>query len=316
MHGVHRVLRGDVLGDRSPAVAAERLTVQGESGAHSHDFLEIAVVRAGTARHATSAGSQPLGPGDVVVLRPGEWHAYADGVGLQVANCYVGTEVFSRELAWVREDAVLRQLVWPRVAAGDAVRHLSVRLAPDRRDAVLGAVDALVALTAPSGRGWSSALAGATRARSVVALLQVVAAVAEAVPAPTAEVLQPTRPAVVAAAALMEADPATRWTLAGLGRATHVSTAHLGRTFTEDIGVSPLRYLARLRAERAAALLVETDLTVARVAATVGWTDPNLFARRFRAELGLSPTRYRARFRVTPGPGGAGSARPAAATRR
>ncbi len=59
-----------------------------------------------------------------------------------------------------------------------------------------------------------------------------------------------------------------------------------------------MRYLTRLRAERAPALLVETDLQVSVVAALVGWHDPNLLARRFRAESGLSPTQYRSRFRA------------------
>ena len=50
-----------------------------------------------------------------------------------------------------------------------------------------------------------------------------------------------------------------------------------------------MHYLARLRAERAAAMLVSTDLPVAVVGTEVGWPDPAYFSRRFRASFGVSP---------------------------
>ena len=62
-------------------------------------------------------------------------------------------------------------------------------------------------------------------------------------------------------------------------------------------GISPMAYLDRLRAERAAGLLIETELPIATVGALVGWHDPSHASRRFRATFGLSPSRYRSTFR-------------------
>jgi transcriptional regulator GlxA family with amidase domain len=58
-----------------------------------------------------------------------------------------------------------------------------------------------------------------------------------------------------------------------------------------------MAYLDRIRAERAAGLLIETELPIATVGAMVGWHDPSHASRRFRATFGLSPSRYRATFR-------------------
>ena len=55
-----------------------------------------------------------------------------------------------------------------------------------------------------------------------------------------------------------------------------------------------MTYLARHRAERAAALLMHTARPVKDIGYEVGWSDPNYFARRFRKFFACSPTAYRA----------------------
>ena len=50
-----------------------------------------------------------------------------------------------------------------------------------------------------------------------------------------------------------------------------------------------MAYLARVRWERAAALLVETEASVGEVGGLVGWPDANYFSRVFRAQCGMSP---------------------------
>ncbi|MBL1120176.1 helix-turn-helix domain-containing protein [Streptomyces sp. 110] len=59
-----------------------------------------------------------------------------------------------------------------------------------------------------------------------------------------------------------------------------------------------MAYLGRLRAERAAALLIETDLPVAAIGRRVSWPDPNCTSRRFRHHYGMSPAHYRERLRA------------------
>jgi AraC family L-rhamnose operon transcriptional activator RhaR len=82
-----------------------------------------------------------------------------------------------------------------------------------------------------------------------------------------------------------------------LAEAVNLDPAYLSRLFRRHTGLSPLGFLARLRAERAATLLAHSDLPAARVGAAVGWDDPTYFARRFRSLVGSTPTQYRTRTR-------------------
>ncbi|MET7279631.1 AraC family transcriptional regulator [Kribbella sp. NPDC005582] len=104
-------------------------------------------------------------------------------------------------------------------------------------------------------------------------------------------------PAVQHAMRLLEADLATTWTLDRLAAAVNLAPGYLVRLFGRAVATSPMAYLQRIRAERAAGLLIETELPIATIGALVGWPDPSHATRRFRAHFGLSPTRYREAFR-------------------
>jgi AraC family L-rhamnose operon transcriptional activator RhaR len=62
-----------------------------------------------------------------------------------------------------------------------------------------------------------------------------------------------------------------------------------------------MAYLAQLRAEHAAVLLLHSDDSVTHIGRAVGWPDQSNFARRFRAHYGLSATTYRKRFATQAG---------------
>ena len=103
-------------------------------------------------------------------------------------------------------------------------------------------------------------------------------------------------PAVVRAMRLLEADLAQDWTLTGLAAELHLAPGYLVRLFNAATGLPPMAYLAQLRAEHAAVLLLHSDEPVTSIGRTVGWPDQSMFARRFKAHYGLSATTYRKRF--------------------
>jgi len=82
-------------------------------------------------------------------------------------------------------------------------------------------------------------------------------------------------------------------TLADLAGVAHLSPRGLSRAFTAAIGITPLEYQQRLRLERAATLLAETDLTVDAVSARCGFRDGRHLRRLFKARYGLPPSQSR-----------------------
>jgi AraC-like DNA-binding protein len=79
-----------------------------------------------------------------------------------------------------------------------------------------------------------------------------------------------------------------------LARAAHLSPAHFSRAFRREFGESPHQYLLTRRLERAAALLRNTDHTVADICFTVGLQSVGSFTTSFTRAYGVSPTAYRA----------------------
>jgi AraC-like DNA-binding protein len=81
-----------------------------------------------------------------------------------------------------------------------------------------------------------------------------------------------------------------------LARAANLSPAHFSREFRRAFGETPHRYLLTRRLERAAALLRNTDWSVARVCFAVGLRSVGSFTTSFGRAYGISPTQYRASF--------------------
>ena len=67
------------------------------------------------------------------------------------------------------------------------------------------------------------------------------------------------------------------------------SREHLARRVAERLGVPPATWLARVRLERALALLRDTALPVAAIARQCGFGSTHTLARRVRAATGRSP---------------------------
>jgi AraC-like DNA-binding protein len=107
-------------------------------------------------------------------------------------------------------------------------------------------------------------------------------------------------PALRRALELLHAEPARRWTLQRLAKACGASRAALARHFSRDVGIPPLRYLAELRLLRAAEFLLESDLSLAEVAAAVGYDSEFAFNRAFKRRHGLPPGMFRRRQQSSP----------------
>ncbi|MGH7643803.1 MAG: helix-turn-helix domain-containing protein [Candidatus Dormibacteria bacterium] len=81
-----------------------------------------------------------------------------------------------------------------------------------------------------------------------------------------------------------------------VARTAYQSPAHFTRQFRNAFGETPHQYLLTRRMERAAALLRNTDYTVARVCISVGLSSVGSFTTAFRRVFGESPTQYREQF--------------------
>jgi AraC family transcriptional regulator len=93
------------------------------------------------------------------------------------------------------------------------------------------------------------------------------------------------------------AEAAHRPSVTLLARRAGVHPVYLTRLFRKRYGRSISGFVRKLRAERAADLLAQSDLTVSAIAAQLDFSDQSHLCRTFRAEIGIAPSAYRAIMR-------------------
>lgn len=256
----------------------------GDTPLHDHDFLELALVVEGHAVHRTVRGEGQVGPGDLLVIQPGQWHAYERCRGLRLWNCCIGSAVLTRELGWAASDPLLGRLLPAR--GGQDVRQ--VHIAPEDAAACAGDLERV--------RGLLLSREALQAGPEVIArVLLVLSRAARAGAGDGARALAP-HPGIERAVQAMDARLDHAWGLPELGLLAGLTRFHLVRLFRRHLGSPPMAWLNRRRVEHAAVLLLTTDLAMGEVARRVGWSDANYFSRRFRAAFGASPRDYRSQL--------------------
>ncbi len=71
------------------------------------------------------------------------------------------------------------------------------------------------------------------------------------------------------------------------------SPGHLSRLFKQHFGASFQAYLQKIRIQKAADLLITTQIPISRIARRVGYRDPARFGQHFRRHIGTTPTLHR-----------------------
>jgi len=77
-----------------------------------------------------------------------------------------------------------------------------------------------------------------------------------------------------------------------------MSVRNFSRKFTQETGLSPSRYIAKVRLNKARLLLEETNIPISGIAHQCGYQKSEILRRLFIRELKVSPTEYRKRFHI------------------
>lgn len=266
---------------------------QGDYAPHDHEFAELVVVRDGTALHRTADGVRPLRRGSVVVIMPGQVHAFEKTRNLLTTNIYYLSEwlvqntlLFADASAGAIVPLFLAHALYGQPAyRGVAQFDLATReLRAVRRD--------MLELMAEIDRPAPSLFF--LRATFLRILYRFAAAfertegeLAGAQPADVARLLASVE---VALAQRREFVVALAVRDAGL------SPRHASRRFSACVGMSLARYYQRRRIHLACNLLLDSRRSVTEVAHELNFADGPHFSRAFLTERGMTPREYRQVF--------------------
>lgn len=84
-----------------------------------------------------------------------------------------------------------------------------------------------------------------------------------------------------------------RLTVAEMAQAVGLSESWFSNVFKQTTGKTPLQWQLAKRIDRAKGLLAETDMTIAAIAAQIGFSDQAHFTRVFRQVAGDTPAAWR-----------------------
>jgi AraC-like DNA-binding protein/ligand-binding sensor protein len=80
-----------------------------------------------------------------------------------------------------------------------------------------------------------------------------------------------------------------------IAKASGLSAPYFSTVFKEEMGENLSNYLNRLRVEKAAAMLTETDLSLGEISGSCGFEDQSWFSKIFKYYAGISPGKFRER---------------------
>lgn len=81
-------------------------------------------------------------------------------------------------------------------------------------------------------------------------------------------------------------------TLPQLADSAHISMTYMHRAFRTQLGMTPGKYLTKIRIEESKVLLREGSLSMGEIAKRLGFSNQQHFSRQFHAVAGMTPTEY------------------------
>lgn len=96
----------------------------------------------------------------------------------------------------------------------------------------------------------------------------------------------------------LTAHPERRYTIEELSRQYLINTSTLKETFKAVYGMPIASYMKKYRIQKAMELLLQTDDSIAEIAAKVGYETQGKFTKAFKAFTEMTPTNYRKKYQT------------------
>lgn len=75
------------------------------------------------------------------------------------------------------------------------------------------------------------------------------------------------------------------------------SPSHFSKVFKAEVGTGFAAYVNKLRIKKAKELLRDSNLTLADITQSVGYSNQQYFSRVFKADTGMAPGQYKNRYK-------------------
>lgn len=258
---------------------------------HRHEFIEIAYVISGTARHIIGNREYPVRRGDVCVINFGEAHAFhADednseeflAYDLMFTPDFVdSTCLGGDDLSYLADSFLFYSLFTEEVAEKERF-NLVPNCAPE-----LGSVFESIYREYSEGRNGYVNLIRLYIAEIIIKLLRKMGSMEE-------NSLTPGQRRVVTRVMdYIRDNYSIRLSTEDIASKMFFNKNYLSKLFKAHTGLSIREFIRKIRLEQATKLLCETDKTIAEISRDCGFSDVKNFYTAFEAFAGCTPKYYR-----------------------
>jgi AraC family transcriptional regulator len=93
-------------------------------------------------------------------------------------------------------------------------------------------------------------------------------------------------------------NPEAQHSLEEMSAVAGLTPSHFCRVFRKATGLTPHQYVMKTSLDKAQQMLHQTDLSIAFIAESLGFTSQSHFTRAFRHFTGVAPSDFRKRTRI------------------
>ncbi|MCX7805223.1 MAG: AraC family transcriptional regulator [Planctomycetota bacterium] len=245
---------------------------------HQHLGYEVIFVDRGLYRCRLNDALLELYPDDVLIVKPGDWHADECepplryfGIGFLLGGHGPGGEEARIFATSVRPEQQRfradRGMLWPILQRIEREGEIGDPISSHVQDALLLELFWLMVRSLPPEAISESFLDLSRERAGCNALLR-----------------------------LFEAHATERLPVSAMARALHMSERLLARKCRHILGETPARAFLRFKLERARDLLARTEMSIKEISAYLGFRDQFHFSKAFKRAWGTAPSEYRRRY--------------------
>ena len=260
----------------------------GRTEMHAHEFFELVLIAEGASLHSFEGQTQVMTAGDLFIIHPGERHSYIDTKRTTLYNCLFLPDLLLDHVGRFRHIPKLRFLY----EKGRGKELHKVHVDVSHRQRFINLLDQMIREAEALKTGWQ------TEIESLFLSLMVnYARLAEDQQAVLEENGANYRQ-VMRAIAYIEDNYREQPSVTEIAAASGMSPSYLSRLFRAYLGSSPSEYSRSYRINKAAELILKTDLTLGDIATKLGYPNLAIFSRQFRQLTGEAPSVFRRRERA------------------
>ncbi|HCE45569.1 MAG TPA: hypothetical protein DET40_18670 [Lentisphaeria bacterium] len=250
---------------------------------HIHDFTELILILDGAGIHDFRGERYKIKAGDCFLVEPGMQHSYSSCNNLGLVNVLIRSSFIEQFGPVLKENPSYSSLSGKKIKAKGALSQRP-SLSQEELDACMRIIDEIERERREMKSGHTTMMTGL--------LLEIFIMIFRFIQ--KEEVLKDDRrsPWLSKVLDYLETHFAEEIPMSHLQKIAGMSERSFQRHFLEMTGLTPLRYILRLRIAHACRLLREGDKSVYEAASLCGIENCSYFCRLFKSITGHSPKKY------------------------